>query len=66
MNKNDCNARHIIYKTIKTKRKQLIFAIQLQDNILWNHSYSWVPMFLDCQNFVGSWGHNFVGNWFVA
>ena len=23
-------------------------------------------MFLDCQNVGGSWGHNFLGNWFVA
>ena len=23
-------------------------------------------MFVDCLNFTGSWGHNFVGNWFVA
>ena len=23
-------------------------------------------MFDNCQNFAGSWGRNFVGNWFVA
>ena len=23
-------------------------------------------MFVDCQNFAGSWGWNFVGNWFIA
>ena len=23
--------------------------------ILWNHSYSWGAMFVDCQNFAGSW-----------
>ena len=35
-------------------------------NILWNHIYSWGQIFVDCQNFAGSWGHNYVGNWFVA
>ena len=34
--------------------------------ILWNHSYSWGPMFVECQNFAGSYGFNLVGNWFVA
>ena len=24
------------------------------------------PMFVDCQNFAGSWGHNCVGSWFVT
>ena len=32
--------------------------------LLWNHSYSWGPMFVDCQNFAASWGRNF--DWFVA
>ena len=35
-------------------------------NLLWNHSYSGEPILVDCQNFTGSWGCNFVGNWFVA
>ena len=26
----------------------------------------WGPMFVHCQNFAGSWGSNFVGNWFLA
>ena len=31
--------------------------------ILWNHSYLWGPIkiFVDCQNFVGLWGHGFMG-----
>ena len=37
-----------------------------QCSILWNHSYSWGPVFVDCQNFAGSWGHNFMDNSFVA
>ena len=24
------------------------------------------PMFVDCQNFAGSWGHSFAGSWFVT
>ena len=28
--------------------------------------YSRGPMFLDCQNFAGSCGRNFVGNWLVS
>lgn len=24
-------------------------------SILWNHTYSWGPMFVDCQNLAGSW-----------
>ena len=33
---------------------------------LWNRSFSWGPMSMDCQNFAGLWGSNFKGNWFVA
>ena len=29
--------------------------------LLWNHPYSWGPMFVDCQNFAGSLGRY----WFV-
>mgnify|MGYP003688018847 CR=1 FL=1 len=32
-------------------------------SLLWNHSFSWGPMFRD---FDGLWGRNFVDNWFVA
>ena len=39
---------------------------RLKEHILRNHSYSCRPMFVDCQNFAGSWGWNFVGNWFIA
>ena len=34
--------------------------------VLWNHSYSWGPMFMDSQNVAGSLGCYFVGNWFIA
>ena len=34
--------------------------------ILWNHSFSWEPLFSDCQNFAGSWWLYFVYNWIVA
>ena len=37
-----------------------------KQRILWNHSYLLGPMFVDCQNFAGLRGQNFVGNWFVA
>ena len=37
-----------------------------KEHILLNHSYSLEPMFMYCQNSAGSWGRNFVGNWFVA
>lgn len=26
--------------------------------ILWNHTYSWGAIFVDCQTFGGSWGHS--------
>ena len=34
--------------------------------VVQNHSYLWGSMLGDCQNIAGSWGHNFVSNWFVA
>ena len=34
--------------------------------VLVNHSYSWWPMLVDCQTFICSWGHDFVGNYLVA
>ena len=33
--------------------------------LLWNHSYSWGPMFVDCQNFAVSWERDLEGKWFV-
>ena len=30
------------------------------------YTYSWGPMFVDCQKFAGSLGCCFVGIWFVA
>ena len=36
----------------------------LWQSILWNHSF-W-PIFVDHQNLAGSWGRNFVDNWFAA
>ena len=35
-------------------------------SILWNHFYLWEPMFVDSQNYDGSCGFNFMGNWFVV
>lgn len=34
----------------------------MEKPILWNHTYLCGPMFVDCQNYAGS----FVGNWFEA
>ena len=36
--------------------------------VLWSvfHPYLWGSMIVNCQNFVASWGHKFVGNWFVT
>ena len=34
--------------------------------ILWNHSYSWGPMFMDFQNFTCLWTHDFMGKCMVA
>ena len=47
-------------------RKITIKRCVFQCSILWNHSYSWGPVFMDCQNFAGLWGRNFMGNRFVA
>ena len=30
-------------------------------DLLWNHTYSWGPIFMDCQNFVCSWERYFMG-----
>ena len=38
----------------------------MEKPILWNHTYLCGPMFMDCQNYAGSWERNFVGNWFEA
>ena len=34
--------------------------------MLWNHFYFRGKIFMDYQNFAGSFGRNFMGNWFVA
>ena len=34
--------------------------------ILWNHFYSWGPMFAKYQHIAYSFGTHIVGNWFVA
>ena len=34
--------------------------------LLWNHSCSWGPIFMICQNYTGSLGSISMGNWFVS
>ena len=53
--------------------KFYILKVENHANVMFHAIYCGIiyyllkrPMFVDCQNFAGSWGRNFVGNWFVA
>ena len=56
---------HLIYTGISTSWK-IIWSLFTFPQLLWNHSYSWGPMFVVCQDYASSCGFNFLGNWFVA
>ena len=68
------NQRNYADERLKIKLKYMApLKIQLKNTsktwcrvqsscLLWNHSFSWVPMFVNCKNLTGSLGHNFVGN----
>ena len=69
---NDKTPFNAIIYIIKRKLNDILSLSSLlslevaTEHILLNHSYSLEPMLVYCQNSAGSWGRNFVGNWFVT
>ena len=55
-----------INKTAVRYTEKVVSFMNRQQRILWNHSCSWGPILVDCQNFASSWECYFVGNCFIA
>lgn len=62
---NKLQFRHSCFSTCVVKT-WIWYIHRFLWRLLWNNSYSWGSMFVECQNFAGLWRCYVVGYWFVV